>query len=188
MSNETSNSQTASGTETYNPPIASDVEENTSRQTRRNADKAPTDSDKYDLTRVITKCYFKIRVHDFSLMNNDNTNVTETETPFNANFRLVRSPVRTAAGPSNPGPSNAATICETQQMHDLGADSDENLILQDVIRKIKKWQTQIHETEDQIHIPRNTTTRRLSFHKHVFDITHDRYLQDIRNQRLVFYR
>lgn len=116
-------------------------------------------------------------------MDNNNTNVTETRTPFEANFRLVRSPIETVAGPSNPGLSNAMINYETQEMHDLIADPDENLTLQDVMREIKRLQIRINENEAQTRVPQNNTNRRLIFHEHAFDTTHGRYSQDIRNQR-----
>ena len=117
-------------------------------------------------------------------MDRDTTNASGTRTPVDATFSLARSPVDMAAGPSNPGPTNAAIDREMPTLHNaLTADPDEIPMLQDVMRDMQRLQMQIDAYEAQNRAPRKNPNRRLSFHEHAFDITHDRYSQDIRNQR-----
>ena len=143
-----------------------------------------SDRDSDETNHVITEREFEIQTSDFSLMERDNTNNTESQTTFDPNFTLRRSPVDMSVGPTAPGPSNNAIDREIQQLQNsLVANPDENLSLRDLIREVRQLQIRVDETAAYARAPQNNTNRRLSFHEHAFNATHDQNAHDIRNQR-----
>ena len=193
MSDAKNESLTASENETYDSPAASIIEisdsttaseNDTLRQISDDAEQTSNGINDNDSTRIIKTRNFPITPQDFSMMDRDNTNATGTRTPVDANFSLARSPVDTAAGPSNPGPTNTAIDRDMPTLRNaLNEDPDEDPTLQRIRRDMQRLQMQLDAYEAPNRTLRNNPNRRLSFHEHAFETTHDRYSQDIRNQR-----
>jgi hypothetical protein len=173
-------------TETDNSLTAIEIATNALRRIREDANKAlviTDDGDSNISTLVTTERKFELLPADFSSMKYDKDNVTEAQTPFDANFTVARSPVDMSVGIAIPGTSNDAIDREIQQLHSsLNAEPDKNLTLQNINRKLKDLR-QVAENSAYHRAPQSNTNRRLSLYELAFETPYGQNTRDMRSQR-----